>query len=54
MKRIYIPLPDAPARRALLEHVLKGQAVRLSDRELSQLVDETDTYSGSDLHALCR
>ncbi|GAQ86208.1 AAA-type ATPase family protein [Klebsormidium nitens] len=54
VKRIYIPLPDAPARRALLDHVLRGQAVRMSERDLARLVAETDTYSGSDLHALCR
>ncbi|KAG6427970.1 hypothetical protein SASPL_112218 [Salvia splendens] len=53
VKRIYIPLPDANARRVLLKHKLKGQAFSLPDRDVERLVAETDGYSGSDLQALC-
>ncbi|KAL7121187.1 hypothetical protein ACP275_02G167900 [Erythranthe tilingii] len=53
VKRIYIPLPDANARRLLLKHKLKGHAFSLPDRDLERLVAETDGYSGSDLQALC-
>ncbi|KAH6789529.1 AAA-type ATPase family protein [Perilla frutescens var. frutescens] len=53
VKRIYIPLPDANARKVLLKHKLKGHAFSLPDRDLERLVAETDGYSGSDLQALC-
>lgn len=54
VKRIYIPLPDFKARRALLKHVLKGQAFQLSDDDLETIVSQTEGYSGSDLKALCQ
>ncbi|GBG84651.1 hypothetical protein CBR_g39027 [Chara braunii] len=54
VRRIYIPLPDAKARRALLTHLLKGQAFCLPERDLEKIVVATDGYSGSDLHAVCR
>ncbi len=54
MKRVYIPMPDAPARRALLQHVLRGQPARLSHADVEALVRSTEGYSGSDLAALCR
>ncbi|XP_059651521.1 uncharacterized protein LOC132299087 isoform X3 [Cornus florida] len=53
VKRIYIPLPDAQARRILLKHKLKGQAFSLPGGDLERLVEETEGYSGSDLQALC-
>ncbi|KAL3814899.1 hypothetical protein ACJIZ3_016167 [Penstemon smallii] len=53
VKKIYIPLPDASARRLLLKHKLKGNAFSLPDRDIERLVAETDGYSGSDLQALC-
>ena len=54
MKRIYIPMPDADARRVLLQHLLAGQPVRLGRADLERIVDATDSYSSSDLAALCR
>lgn len=53
VKRIYVPLPDAEVRQALLRHQLKGQAFALPGTDLEKLVNETDGYSGSDLRALC-
>ncbi|EPS63033.1 hypothetical protein M569_11755, partial [Genlisea aurea] len=53
VKRIYIPLPDANARRVLLKHKLKGHAFSSSEIDLEMLVAETNGYSGSDLEALC-
>ncbi|KAK3036330.1 hypothetical protein RJ639_031737 [Escallonia herrerae] len=53
VKRIYIPLPDAEARRQLLQHKLKGQAFSLPGGDLERLVEATEGYSGSDLQALC-
>lgn len=42
MKRIYIPLPDAEARRALLQHALQGQPATLSDADLARIVHRTE------------
>ncbi|KXZ44001.1 hypothetical protein GPECTOR_75g724 [Gonium pectorale] len=53
-KRIYVPLPDAEGRMAVLAHLLKGQPHRLGRTELSQLVAATAGYSASDLAALCK
>jgi spastin len=54
VKRIYVPFPDADARRALLRNLLKGEDYSLQGAELERLVQDTDGYSGSDLHALCQ
>ena len=54
VKRIYIPMPDADTRRALLKHLLSGQPARLSRADFEHLVAATTNYSGSDLAALCR
>lgn len=53
VKRIYIPLPDPDARRALIIGLLTGQKAKLSDADLSKLIKSTEGYSGSDLKALC-
>ena len=52
-KRIYIPLPDAITRQALIINLLKENN-RLNNQEINQIVYETDGYSGSDLAALCK
>jgi len=54
VKRVYIPMPDAAARRALLAHMLAGQPARLSAGDAEALARRTEGYSGSDLAALCR
>ncbi len=54
VKRVYIPLPDAPARLAIVHHLLHGQRHALTNNELGYLVNATSGYSGSDLAALCR
>jgi len=54
VKRIYIPLPDAEARCAIIEHLFKDQAHVLTRRDVDRLVAVTDGYSGSDLTALCK
>lgn len=53
-KRIYVPLPDATTRRALLAHLLSGPHYRLPPAHLDALVQRTEGYSGSDLAALAR
>lgn len=54
VKRIYIPMPDAEGRRALLKATLAGQPAKLSRTDVERIVGSTEGYSGSDLAALCR
>lgn len=55
MKRIYIPLPDAEGREAVLRALLgKEPASGLSAADVERIVRATDGYSASDLTALCR
>eukprot|EP00878_Enallax_costatus_P033921 GHUV01037505.1.p1 GENE.GHUV01037505.1~~GHUV01037505.1.p1 ORF type:complete len:459 (+),score=132.43 GHUV01037505.1:367-1743(+) len=65
VKRIYIPLPDAEGRAAILTHLLGNSSssggataggVRhsLSKKDFAKIVASTEGYSASDLTALCR
>ncbi|KAL6783919.1 SPAST1 [Auxenochlorella protothecoides x Auxenochlorella symbiontica] len=51
-KRIYVPLPGAEGRRALLEGMLRGQ--RADPGIPAVVAGLTEGYSGSDLAALCK
>eukprot|EP00301_Raphidiophrys_heterophryoidea_P009255 c1361_g1_i1.p1 GENE.c1361_g1_i1~~c1361_g1_i1.p1 ORF type:complete len:545 (-),score=141.14 c1361_g1_i1:244-1830(-) len=53
VKRIYIPLPDADAREAMILKLLDHNQFDISPQELVQLVATTQGYSGSDIKALC-
>lgn len=55
-KRVYVPLPDAAARAALVGRLLSADPAGcgLSAADLDRVVASTRGYSGSDLHALCR
>ncbi|KAG8464118.1 hypothetical protein KFE25_000286 [Diacronema lutheri] len=53
-KRLYIPLPDAAARRTMMANWLTGLPISMSAAEYDDVVARTDGYSGSDMHALCR
>eukprot|EP01116_Phalansterium_solitarium_P006792 TRINITY_DN19171_c0_g1_i1.p1 TRINITY_DN19171_c0_g1~~TRINITY_DN19171_c0_g1_i1.p1 ORF type:complete len:551 (+),score=166.43 TRINITY_DN19171_c0_g1_i1:111-1763(+) len=54
-KRIYIPLPDMPARDNLLRSLLKRERrVSLSEADLKKLAAITDRYSASDLTQVCK
>lgn len=56
VRRIYIPLPDADSRRALIAHLLAKQgasgADMLQPRNLDKIVRLSEGYSGSDLTAV--
>ena len=54
MKRLYIPLPNAVAREALLKRLLTQNANELTEADYTELVQLTKGYSGSDLDGLCR
>lgn len=54
-KRIYIPLPDQPAREAIIkihlgEEPLKDLEPKLTDK----IAEQTEGYSGSDLAVVAR
>lgn len=51
-RRIYIPLPDAEAREALINHKLKDVHKNLSEEDMKKLIQMTEGYSGADIAAL--
>ncbi|CAM9348968.1 fidgetin-like protein 1 isoform X2 [Lampetra fluviatilis] len=53
-KRLYVPLPDAAARRCLLERLLAPQSWQLSAEELAAVVERSEGFSGADVTQLCR
>ncbi|KAJ3092481.1 Fidgetin-like protein 1 [Quaeritorhiza haematococci] len=53
-KKLYIPLPDAEARRSIVVNLLKKQTHSLTDEEIDEVVRLTDGYSGSDMDGLVR
>lgn len=56
-KRIYIPLPEPSARKALFERLFPADGpvhVQLSTRDTSKVVQLTDGYSCSDITSLCK
>jgi transitional endoplasmic reticulum ATPase len=50
-ERVYVGLPDAPARRAILAATL-GRVPCQADVDFSQLATRTEGYSGADLNGL--
>jgi SpoVK/Ycf46/Vps4 family AAA+-type ATPase len=56
VKRIYVPLPDAETRAALISHLMAKQgpsgAPILQPETLTRVVQLTQGYSGSDLTAV--
>ncbi|MCU0722398.1 MAG: ATP-binding protein, partial [Planctomycetes bacterium] len=50
-EKVYIPLPDEPARRQILERNLRDKP--LVGVDIGRLVSDTAGYSGADLRALC-
>ena len=54
-KQLYIPLPDADARREMVLRQLGPQgkiSAALSDADIQKIVDKTEGYSGSDMKNL--
>ncbi len=54
VKRIYVPLPDADSRMALVLNLLRKQGATLPQPQLQRIVAMTEGYSGSDLAAVCQ
>jgi len=53
-KRIYIPLPDYPAREALLRNQLKKTPNTLNEEDMTYLAQRSDGLSCADLNILIR
>lgn len=51
-QKIYVSLPDEPARKFLFEKSLKGAPVA-SDLDINELVALSDGYSGADIDEVC-
>lgn len=51
-QKIYLSLPDAPARKFMIEKNMKGVPVA-PDFDIDKIVAETEMYSGADLDELC-
>ncbi|XP_015235614.1 PREDICTED: fidgetin-like protein 1 [Cyprinodon variegatus] len=53
-KRLYIPLPEASARRQIVTNLMAREKNQLRDQELELVVTATDGFSGADMTQLCR
>lgn len=53
-KRIYIPLPEEPARAQMFRLHLGNTPHSLSEADLRQLARKTEGYSGADISIIVR
>ncbi len=51
-QKIYLPLPDTPARKFMIEKNMKG-VPKAKDFDVDRIVAQTEKYSGADLEELC-
>lgn len=52
-KRLYIPLPELPARIQILNNLLRSERAEISEKEIQEIGRLTDGFSGADMHVLC-
>lgn len=53
-KRIYIPLPEEPARLVMFKLHLGNTSHTLTDADLKVLANKTEGYSGADISIIVR
>ncbi|XP_017290590.1 fidgetin-like protein 1 [Kryptolebias marmoratus] len=53
-KRLYIPLPEAAARRQIVTNLMVREKHQLREEELESVVSASDGFSGADMTQLCR
>jgi len=53
VKRLYIGLPEAAARIAIVRSLLVDQLHSLAEEELNEIARLTEGYSGADMRQLC-
>nr|XP_003222259.1 PREDICTED: fidgetin-like protein 1 [Anolis carolinensis] len=54
VKRLYIPLPDASARKQIVSRLMSMEHCSLMDEEVDLIVKKTEGFSGADMTQLCR
>lgn len=54
VRRLYIPLPDANARKTILFNLLEKEKTNISNKEIDELARLTHGYSGADMKVLCQ
>ena len=54
VKRLYIPLPDAEARKTIVKMLLKNQQHNLNGKDIDEICRLTEGYSGADVDNLCK
>ena len=54
VKRLYIPLPDQPARLHILTRMLRKEKCDVTRAEMVDISQRTQGYSGADMSNLCK
>ncbi|XP_061645744.1 fidgetin-like protein 1 isoform X2 [Phyllopteryx taeniolatus] len=53
-KRLYIPLPEGPARQQIVTNLMAREKNQLRAEEVERIVANTEGFSGADMTQLCR
>ncbi|NXO03776.1 FIGL1 protein, partial [Rhinopomastus cyanomelas] len=54
VKRLYIPLPEASARKQIVSRLMSKENCSLTEEEIELVVERSDGFSGADMTQLCR
>ncbi|KAM3929475.1 fidgetin-like protein 1 [Leptodactylus fuscus] len=54
VKRLYIPLPEASARKQIVVSLMSQENCSLCEKEVDDIVQQADGFSGADMTQLCR
>ncbi|XP_053569004.1 fidgetin-like protein 1 [Bombina bombina] len=54
VKRLYIPLPEATARKQIVVSLMSKEHCCLTDKEIELIVSQAEGFSGADMTQLCR
>ncbi|XP_056376292.1 fidgetin-like protein 1 [Hyla sarda] len=54
VKRLYIPLPEASARKQIVVNLMSQENCNLTDKEVESIVLQAEGFSGADMTQLCR
>ncbi|XP_044149465.1 fidgetin-like protein 1 isoform X1 [Bufo gargarizans] len=54
VKRLYIPLPEASARKQIIVSLMSQENCSLSEKEVESIVLQAEGFSGADMTQLCR
>ncbi|XP_040500449.1 fidgetin-like protein 1 [Ursus maritimus] len=54
VKRLYIPLPEASARKQIVINLMSKEQCCLSEEDVALVVKQSDGFSGADMTQLCR